>query len=368
MKKLVLCVDNSDGSTLASGAALGLAKKLGLEVTGVHSYNAVMHEGAFKMMEPILPARFQKEEILKKQREVHSSLISVGMQKISLSYLRPHQAEFEAAGVTFTGKVAEGKNFKALEGLICAEDPDITVIGASGFSDEYKSVEGFLGSVCLRVVRDLDRDFLVVKKPLNLDKPVYVVGLDGSAAALKTLASAKALAVETGATLHLVYVFDTKLHRDIFAKLKDALINSEGFKFNTAAQDKNHDEFIDKGLLGVGMKILSRAVDEVLGAAPNSSCPNSSGDVSGVAGGMGLVGNADATLRPPFITKVLEGYTHKRICEYAAEVGADMIFVGRTGRHFIEGMDLGSTAENVLRYAPANVFVTGHIKHDGWRI
>jgi len=363
MKKIVLCVDNSDGSTLASGAALGLAKKLGLEVTGVHGYNAVMHEGAFRMMEPILPERFQKEEILKKQREVHSSLISVGMRKISLSYLKPHQAEFEAAGVAFQGKVAEGKNFKALEELISAEDPDLTVIGATGFSDESKSVEGFLGSVCLRVVRDLDRDFLVVKKPVNLDNPVYVVGLDGSAAALKTLSSAKTLAVETGATLHLVYVFDTKLHRDVFAKLKDALINSEGFKFNTAEQDKNHDEFIDKGLHGVGMKILSRGVEEVLGTAPNSSGGVSG--VSGVSGGFGLVGDA---ANPPFITKVLEGYTHKRICEYAAEVGADMIFVGRTGRHFIEGMDLGSTAENVLRYAAANVFVTGHIEHDGWRI
>ena len=56
---------------------------IGSEVVGVHGYNAFMHEGAFRIMEPTLPQQYQKEEILQKQRAVHGKLINVGILKTS---------------------------------------------------------------------------------------------------------------------------------------------------------------------------------------------------------------------------------------------------------------------------------------------
>src|SRR3989304_6129103 len=88
-KKILLCIDNSPLSTHVADAALSLARQFDAAVVGIHGYNASMHEGAFRMMEPTLPVEYQQEEILQKQRQLHRSLINTGMEKISLSYLQP---------------------------------------------------------------------------------------------------------------------------------------------------------------------------------------------------------------------------------------------------------------------------------------
>jgi nucleotide-binding universal stress UspA family protein len=343
IKKIILCFDNSNSSLIASEISLVLARSFGSEVVSIHGYNAFMHEGAFRIMEPTLPQQYQKEEILQKQRDVHTKLINVGMEKISLSYLKPIEDTFRRADVNFSPIVKEGKNFKVINEILAEEGGDLVIMGSSGFSANGNN--GFVGSVCLRVLRDNDRNFLVVKKPISFKNPRFVIGLDGSSSAIAALRMAKLFADKYNAEIHLVYVFDSALHKEVFGRLKESLINREGFSFNSKEQEKIHDEFIDKGLARVGNMILNRAEKEVF-----------------AKGGRGGITNGGIT------KKILEGHIYKRICDYASEVNADLIFVGRTGRHFVEGMDIGSVTENVVRFSPCSVFVAESQEYKGWEL
>ncbi|HLC15643.1 MAG TPA: universal stress protein [Thermodesulfovibrionia bacterium] len=336
MKKILLCFDNSTTSFTASAAVLRLAHAFGSAVTGIHAYNASMHEGAFRIMEPTLPQQYQNGETLQKQRKLHNKLINVGMEKISLSYLKPLEESFYAASIPFCAKVREGKNYQVINEIISEEeDGDLIVIGSTGFNINGS---GFVGSVCLRVLRSNDRDCLIIRKHIAFQKPKFVIGLDGSASAVYALTRAKMLAEKYGAELHLVYVFDSTLHKGIFMTLKESLIQKEGFNFNSKEQEKIHDQFIDKGLMRVGKLILDRAEKDILADS--------------------------ASLR--VIKKSFEGHLHKKLCDYAAEIQADMIFVGRTGRHHINGMDIGSVTENTVRFSPCSVYVSKHEEHKGW--
>lgn len=342
MKRIILCHDNSNLSSIASDIALRLARSFASEVFGVHAYNAFMHEGAFRIMEPTLPPQYQHEEILQRQRKVHNSLINIGMEKISLSYMKPIEDVFRASQIDFKSIAREGKNFKALSNILAELDADFIVMGSSGFNSNGK---GFIGSVCLRVIRNNNRDFLIVKRPVDLNSPKFVVCLDGSATAIGALKMAKLFADKFNAELHLIYVFDSALHKDVFGRLKESLINSEGFSFNSKQQEGIHDEFIDKGLERVGRMILDRAETVVIK-------------------GQGARGEGEDNV----IKRVLEGHIYKRICDYAEEIGADLIFLGRTGRHFVEGMDIGSVTENVLRFSPCSVVITRHEDYRGWEV
>ncbi|MBI4688566.1 MAG: universal stress protein [Nitrospirae bacterium] len=337
MKKIILCFDNSDMSLAGSKAALNLAKTFGAEVVGIHGYNAIMHEGAFRIMEPTLPQKYQKEEILQKQREVHKDLINIGMEKISLSYLKPLEKAFRVMDVGFRTVVREGKNFRVVNDIIAEEGGDIVIIGSYGFNSNS---EGFLGSVCQRIIRDNDRNFLVVKKPVNLGNPRMVVCLDGSSSSIGALRMARLFAERYNAELHMVYVFDSALHKEVFERLKESVINKEGFNFNSKEQEKIHDEFIDKGLARVGSMIIEKAEKTVF--------------------------NSDNS----FITdrKVLEGFIYRKVCDYAKEINADLIFTGRTGRHFADGANIGSVTENVLRFSPCSVVVARHEEFKGWEL
>lgn len=260
MKKIVLCFDNSDLSMIASEISISVAGAFDSEVVGIHGYNASMHEGAFRIMEPTLPEKYQKEEMLQKQRDIHNKLINIGMEKISLSYLRPLRERFNKTSINFRECVREGKNFKALKEIIEDENGDLIIIGSHGFNSNGN---GFVGSVCLRVLRSVDKNFLIVRDRVNFDNPRYVVCLDGSSSAIASLGAARFFAERYNAELHLIYVFDSSLHKELFGRLKESVISREGFSFNSKEQEKIHDEFIDKGLARVGSMILDRAEREV---------------------------------------------------------------------------------------------------------
>ena len=109
-KHILVPIDNSLHSQLATELAISLAQKLGSELTGLHVYAARLHDERFKQMEPGLPARYQEKDTLEKQRNIHNSLISDGLRTISESYLSHFQNNCEHAGVAFQSKVIEGKN------------------------------------------------------------------------------------------------------------------------------------------------------------------------------------------------------------------------------------------------------------------
>lgn len=336
LKKIILCFDNSHLSHIASETALRVAKTFGAEVVAIHAYNALMHEGAFRILEPLLPATYQKEEALQEQRKIHQSLIPTGLERISLSYFKPLEGAFSAAGIPFREKVMEGKNFTAVANMLTEEGGDLVVMGASGFN---RPRNGFVGSVCLRTLRGIDRNFFVIKKPLSFREPRCVVCLDGSPSAISTLRMAKLFAEGYDAKLHLLYIFDASLHREVFRRLKESLIEGEGFAFNSGEQEKLHDEFIDKGLEGIGHLILNNAERKVF----------------------------DGGTRPP-VKRVLEGHIYEKICEYASEIEADLVFVGRTGRHAVKSLDIGSVTENVVRFSPCSVFISKTGDQEEWML
>lgn len=354
IKKIILCYDNSDSSMIAAEASIDIATAFGSEVVGVHGYNASMHEGAFRIMEPTLPERYQKAEILERQRDVHNRLINIGMEKISLSYLRPLRERFSATSIDFRERVKEGKNFKAVKEIIEEESGELVIMGSHGFNSNGN---GFIGSVCLRVLRLIDTNFLIVKERINFDNPRYVVCLDGSSSAIAALRAARSFAERFNAELHLIYVFDSALHKELFARLKESVINREGFSFNSKEQERIHDEFIDKGLERVGRMILDRAEREVF---PEVEQIEQQINIQG----LGLAGVG----KYPVVKKILEGPIYKRICDYALEVKADLIFLGRTGRHYVEGIDIGSVTENVLRFASCSVFIARSERFRGWQL
>lgn len=352
IEKIILCFDNSDASMIAGEASISIAGAFNTEIVGVHGYNASMHEGAFRIMEPTLPERYQKEEIIQKQRDVHNKLINIGMEKISLSYLRPLRERFKETDIDFRERVKEGKNFKAIKEIIDEERPDLVIMGSHGFNSNGN---GFIGSVCLRVLRLVDTNFLIVKEDVDFSNPRYVVCLDGSLSAISALRVARIFAERFNAELHLIYVFDSSLHKELFGRLKESVINREGFSFNSKEQEKIHDEFIDKGLARVGHMILDRAEKEVFSGNTR---------LSGIAQGFGLVGEST----PSLIKRVFEGHIYKRICDYASEIDADLIFIGRTGRHYIDEIDIGSVTENVLRFSPCSVFIARSERFRGWEL
>ena len=357
-KKIILCIDNSELSNLSIDVAEALASEFNSEVVGVHGYNAYMHEGAFRIMEPTLPEQYQKEELLARQRQLHNKLINIGMEKISLSYLRPLQDRFGSKGIAFKPKVKEGKNFIALYQMIDEEDADLIVLGSAGFNSNGR---GFLGSVCTRMLRRINRDFFVVKSALDFyEKLRIVVCLDGSLTSIGALERAMKIAEITRSELHLVYVFDSKLHKDVFARLKDAVLMKEGFRFNKKEQEKMHDEFIDIGLEKVGRMILDRAEKTVLSG-------NVASKVAALAtAGYGPVGESSS--QPVIIKKILQGHIYRSICEYAEEIDAKLICIGKTGRHYTEEVDLGSVSENVVRFAHCSVLVSKHEGFRGWEL
>nr|MDQ6900867.1 universal stress protein [Candidatus Dormibacteraeota bacterium] len=95
---LFVPVDNSDHSNAAIDVALALARATGARLTGCHVYAARMHDVRFKQMEYTLPEEYQDEQELERQRKIHDSLITRGLQLISDSYLDVLRERAEAAG------------------------------------------------------------------------------------------------------------------------------------------------------------------------------------------------------------------------------------------------------------------------------
>ena len=55
--------------------------------------------------------------------------------------------------------------------------------------------------------------------------------------------------------------------------------------------------------------------------------------------------------------EVLEGNAADRICEYAEEIGADIIVVGNSSKSGLEKFFLGSTSTSIAKHAPCSVFI-----------
>lgn len=107
-------VDNSEHSNAAIDVAVARGKAFGADLVGSHVYAAKMHDYRFRQMEYTLPPEYQDEQEMEKQRRIHDSLITMGLQLISDSYLEVMAQKAGTAGLTCRKVMIDGKNYAEL--------------------------------------------------------------------------------------------------------------------------------------------------------------------------------------------------------------------------------------------------------------
>ena len=138
MKKIYVPVDNSDYSDASIALAVEFAKKFSSQLVGSHVYAAKMHDVRFKQMEYTLPEEYQDEVELEKQRRIHDTLITMGLQLISDSYLEVMKQKCTELDIPFEPKMPEGKHYIKLVEDIQESDYDLVIMGALGMGGSQR--------------------------------------------------------------------------------------------------------------------------------------------------------------------------------------------------------------------------------------
>jgi len=328
-KKIYVPVDNSEYSNRAVDFAVMLGRAFGAHLTGCHVYAARLHDYRFKQMEYTLPEEYKDENELERQRKIHDSLIAMGLQLISDSYLDVMGKRAEEADLFFERRMMDGKHYKALIEDIRAGEYDLIILGALGIGAVKDSQ---LGSVTERLVRRITTDTIVVRSidPLEQQQGAIVVGLDGSPQSFNGLKIGIALAKALDRPLHAVAVYDPYLHYSMFNGLVGVLSEKASKIFRFKEQEQLHEEIIDTGLAKIYQSHLE--IGRKLAAED----------------GVDLA-----------IT-LLDGKCFEKILQFCRKEHPWLLILGRVGVHSDENeMDLGSNTENLLRLAPCNVLLTG---------
>src|SRR5947199_5436629 len=359
-----------------------MCRKTGGRITGNHVYAARLHDVRFRQLETGLPAQFQSPAEIKKQRKIHDKLIEKGLQLIADSFLDQFGKRCEAAGVALTRQLLEGINYEEIvhevnrgagrlpgligfdpnraagydgggkvrsdvklgeNGRLVAEEEDsaarlvgssgrqydLLAIGAHGLGRQQLSQ---LGGVAARVLRGVEKDVLVVRDQQPLTGGRFLVCVDGSSYSYKAMKAALELAHEFGASLYVCSAFDVEYHHVVFHNIKDVLSYQASKVFKCEEQEELHNNIIDKGLLKLCQANLKRA--EVM---------------------------AQQFPDVPLKTQILVGKPFQVIMQWAEEIKPSLLVLARHGAHRIEGTELGSQAENLVRLATCNVLVAGTV-------
>jgi len=373
-------VDNSQYADWAVDRAIEICRRSSGRLTSNHVYAARLHDVRFRQLETGLPAQFQTPEEIKKQRKIHDKLIEKGLQLIADSFLDQVGARCAAADVPLVRQLLEGINYEEIvkevnrgqgrlpgligfdpnrataydggakvradvrldeNGRIVAEDEeaaakvvgnsgrqyDLVAIGAHGLGRQPHSQ---LGGVVARALRDIEKDMLIVRDGSPLERGRFLVCVDGSSYSYRAMRIALELAHEFSASLFVCSAFDVEYHHVVFHNIKDVLSAQASKVFKFEEQEELHNNIIDKGLLKLCQANLKRA------AVMAQEFP----DV-------------------PLQTQILIGKPFQVVLQWAEEIQPSLLVLARHGSHRIEGTDLGSQAENVVRLAPGTVLLTG---------
>lgn len=316
-------IDNSACSWHAADLAIALAQKSGSRLVGCHVYAARLHDARFRQMEPGLPSQYQEENEFQRQRQVHDSLITKGLQLISDSYLDVFSEKCQQAEVPCHRQVIEGTNYIELIKEVATKKYDLVVMGSQGLGAVEDSI---IGSVCERVVRQVRCNMLVVKnsEPLNRS---FVVAVDGSPQSMAGLKVALDWARVFNTQVEAVSVFDPYFHIVAFHSLAGVLSEEAGKIFRFQEQERLHDEVIHNGL----QKIYQGHLDAAVRFARSE--------------GMDIK------------TTLLSGKPFHQVLKYVQERRSSLLVVGRFGNHYAGCLDIGSAAENLLRLSPCHVLI-----------
>ncbi|MEE8300963.1 MAG: universal stress protein, partial [Candidatus Tectomicrobia bacterium] len=326
-KHIYVPVDNSEHSNACVDLAVTLGKTFEATLTGCHAYAALMHDYRFKQMEFTLPEEYLEEQELERQRKIHDSLITMGLQLISDSYLDVMQHRCQEMDLPFEPKMFDGRNFQVIVDDIRDSNYDLVILGALGMGAVRDST---IGGVCERVVRRTQVDTLVVKQPVPVaDLPAgpIVVGIDGSPQSFAGLQTAIELGKRFDIPVEAVGVYDPFLHYVMFNGLVGVLSEKASKVFKFKEQEALHEEIIDTGLAKIYQAHLEVARQ--------------------VAAEDGL--DLKITLLP--------GKAYEKMLHYVRDRNPWLLVLGRIGVHSDDSMDIGSNAENLLRLAPCNVLL-----------
>jgi nucleotide-binding universal stress UspA family protein len=324
-------LDNSEHSNAAIEVAVELAAAFGAHCTGCHVYAARMHDYRFKQMEYTLPEEYQDESELLRQRRIHDSLITTGLQLISDSYGDVMRYRCMQRGVPFESRMLDGRNWEALVADITdpASTYDLVVMGALGMGAVKESR---LGSVADRVVRRIRTDTIVVRRTTADadagDGGGILVAIDGSPQSFGGLRTALALGRALDRPVEAVAVYDPYLHYAVFNSIVDVLSEKASKVFRFKEQEALHEEIIDTG--------LAKIYESHLKVARATA--------------------ADEGVDLP--VTLLDGKAFEQVLRYARERRPWLLVTGRIGVHSDAAMDLGSTTDQLIRLAPCNVLVS----------
>jgi len=327
-RNILVPLDNSEYSNSAAELAIALGEPFGASLTGSHVYAAKMHDYRFKQMEYTLPAEYQDEHELEKQRKIHDSLITMGLQLISDSYLDVMERRCRERGVPFGRKMFDGRTFQPLVEDIKSGGYDLVVMGALGLGAVKDSA---IGSVTERVVRRVATDVLVAKdiRPMaEQNGGSIVVGIDGSPQSFAGLKSAIAIGRALGRQVEAVGVYDPYLHYAMFNSIVGVLSEKASKIFKFKEQEKLHEEIIDTGLARIYQSHLE------------------------VARTVAADDGVDLKIT------LLDGKAFEKMIQYVRREKPWLLVLGRIGVHSDDSMDIGSNAENLLRLAPCHVLLT----------
>jgi len=379
-REVLVPVDNSPHSDLAVDRAVEICSRGEGRITATHVYAARLHDVRFRQLEIGLPAQFQEPQEIRRQRKIHDKLIEKGLQLISDSFLDEVDKKAKAAGVPLTRQLLEGINFEEIakeanrgagqlpsligfdpniadkydggdrtrsdvrlgdDGRIVAEDEehdeklagqserdyDLVVIGAFGIGRQAYSR---IGGVAGRAIRKIDKDVLVVRDERPIEGGSIMVCIDGSAYSYKCMRIALELAREYGCKLLVGSAFDVEYHHAVFNNIKDVLSVQASKVFKFEEQEELHNNIIDKGLLRLCKANVKRA------SVMASEYP-------------------DVEVE----TQILVGKPFQVILQWAEEEKPSLLMLARHGSHRIEGTEIGSQAEEVLRQAEVNTLLVG---------
>ncbi len=379
-REIFVPVDNSPWSDWAVDRAIELCGRTEGRITGNHVYAARLHDVRFRQLETGLPAQFQTDSEIKRQRKIHDKLIEKGLQLISDSFLDQVDRRCAVAGVPLTRQLLEGINYEEIarevnsgegrlpsligfdpniaanydggetvrsdvrigdNGRLVAEDEDpeerlagasgreydLMVIGAHGIGHQPFSQ---IGGVADRVLRKVEKDALVVRNDRPLQGGRFMVCVDGSSYGYKAMRVALDMAREFGAKLYVCSAFDVEYHHAVFGNIKDVLSAQASKVFKFEEQEELHNNIIDKGLLKLSQANIKRA--RIM---------------------------ADDYPDVDLETQVLIGKPFQVILQWAEEIDPSLVVLARHGAHRIDGTEMGSQASNLLRQLDTNVLLVG---------
>ena len=341
-KTIYVPLDNSDYSNQAIASAVELGREFDSRMVGCHVYAASMHDYRFKQMEYTLPEEYLEETELDRQRKIHDSLITMGLELISESYLEPMKAICDEADLEFEPKMMDGKHHVEIVRDIRESGYDLTVLGVMGIG---RVRDTQIGSVCERVARSADKDVLVIKHlPSKSNgnghhdsadgRDTILVGVDGSPQSFGALMTAIDLAKRFGKKVEAISVYDPYLHYSVFKGVVNVLTERAAKIFRFEEQNQLHEEIIDTGLAQIYQSHLD-------------------------------VAETMATEVGVELTKtLLDGKAFQKVLDHARKIDPWMLVIGRVGVHSDENeTGLGSNAENLLRSCPCDLLLTTRLEY-----